>query len=141
MNPDELFDGFNAERQAAWETELVDRYGDAARTRIDQTNARMSTWQRADADAAMAGFERVEAALASLCSSGVPADDPVVQEVIASHYEVVCRFWTPDADSYAGLADMYVEHPEFRARYEARQPGLAEYLREGMRCFASTLHR
>jgi DNA-binding transcriptional MerR regulator len=139
MNPDELFDGFDPERQATWETELVDRYGDAARSHLDESKRWMSTWRRADADAAMAGFEQVETALAALCAQGVPVTDPRVQEVIAVHYEVVSRFWTPDADSYAGLADMYVQHPQFRARYESRQPGLAEYLRAAMLCHASTL--
>jgi hypothetical protein len=31
---------------------------------------------------------------------------------------------------------MYVEDPEFHARYEAVAPGLAEYLAEAMRVFA-----
>jgi hypothetical protein len=31
---------------------------------------------------------------------------------------------------------MYVDHPDFRARYEAVQPGLSEYLAGAMRSFA-----
>jgi hypothetical protein len=49
---------------------------------------------------------------------------------------VVRRFWSPDATSYAGLGQMYVEHPEFHARYEAVASGLAEFLRDAMQAYA-----
>jgi DNA-binding transcriptional MerR regulator len=139
VNPEQLFDGFDPQQQARWEADLVERYGDDARSGLDESKRRMATWQRADAAAAREGFDQVESDLAALLVAGVPAEDERVQDVIASHYAVVCRFWTPDADSYAGLADMYVEHPDFRARYESRQAGLAEYLRAAMRRFAVTL--
>jgi MerR family transcriptional regulator, thiopeptide resistance regulator len=138
MTPDELFDGFDPRRQAQWEADLVDRLGEDAVTTIAESKRRMSTWTRSDADAAVTGFDDVDAALAGLLVAGVPADDPRTQQVIAQHYDLVSRFWTPDATSYAGLGDMYVDHPDFRARYENRQPGLSEYLREGMRRYAST---
>jgi MerR family transcriptional regulator, thiopeptide resistance regulator len=140
VNPEQLFDGFDAQQQAGWEADLVERYGDDGRSRLAESRRQMATWQRADADAAREGFEQVELNLAELLVAGAGVDDPRVQAVIATHYAVVCRFWTPDADSYAGLADMYVEHPDFRTRYESRQPGLAEYLRAAMRCFAAAMN-
>ena len=41
----------------------------------------------------------------------------------------------PTAEAYAGLADLCLAHPDFRARYEAIRPGLAEYLAVAMREF------
>ena len=66
------------------------------------------------------------------------ADDPRTQEVTAGHYAWVCQFWTPSADAFAGLGDMYVDHPDFHARYEAVRPGLAEYVRDAMATYAIT---
>jgi len=139
MRPEDLFDGFDPEQQERWEAELVGRYGDEARARIDSSRQRTSTWQRADADAAVAGFDRAEAELAHLCADHVPVDDPRVQRAVEHHYVTVCRFWTPDADAYAGLGQMYVDHPDFRARYESRQVGLSEYLRDAMTVYAVSL--
>ena len=42
----------------------------------------------------------------------------------------------PEPAAYVGLGRLYLEHPDFRARYEGRQAGLTEYLAEAMRLFA-----
>ena len=65
-------------------------------------------------------------------------DDSTVQDIVAEHYEFICRFWTPNADSYAGLGDLYVDHPDFRSRKDAVRPGLAEYERDAIAVFAVT---
>ncbi len=46
------------------------------------------------------------------------------------------RYWTPDRASYAGLGLLYVDDPHFRARYDGRAAGLAEYLRDAMAAYA-----
>ncbi len=53
------------------------------------------------------------------------------------HYTSVAKFWTPDRESYTGLGQLYVDHPEFRARYDALAPGLAEYLRDATAAYAT----
>lgn len=136
MRPEELFDGFDAEKQQAYEAELVDRYGPRAQERIDESWRRvggMSTDQAAQVQADLA--ER-DAEYAALLDAGVPADDPRTQAVTARHYAWVDQFWTPDAEAFAGLGDLYVDHPDFRARYDAIRPGLAEYVRDAMAVYA-----
>ena len=44
----------------------------------------------------------------------------------------------PDAPAYRVLADMYADHPGFRARYEGRATGFADYLVAAMRAFAES---
>ncbi len=39
--------------------------------------------------------------------------------------------------SYSGLADLYLSHPDFRARYEAIAPGFTEYLTAAMKAYAT----
>ena len=49
-------------------------------------------------------------------------------DVLVGHWELTGRYWgrAPSAEAYAGLGSMYVEHPEFKARYDAMAPGFAE---------------
>lgn len=39
-------------------------------------------------------------------------------------------------EAYAGLADLYLSHPDFIARYETIEPGFAEYLSGSMKVHA-----
>jgi MerR family transcriptional regulator, thiopeptide resistance regulator len=137
MATEELFDGFDADRQARYEAELVDRYGDHARDGIAESKRRTQGWARQDYQAVGQQMVAVEERLVRLLESEAAVDDPRVLDAVDEHYRLVDRFWTPERESYAGLGRMYVEHPEFRARYDARHPGLAEYLRDAMAAYAA----
>ena len=136
MRAAELFEGFDPARQAHYEQELVERYGPEAREHIDASWRRVGSMTRADADAAMQGYADVEERMVALLEAGVATDDERVLDVLDAHYATVKRFWTPNAEQYAGLGDLYVDSPDFRARYDARHPRLAEYLRDGMAAYA-----
>lgn len=56
---------------------------------------------------------------------------------LADHHAAVSAFWTPGAQAYAGLGDWYVENPEFRARYDAVDPRLAQFPRDAMAAYAA----
>jgi len=68
--------------------------------------------------------------------SGAAPDSPAALDVMAEHYLNVAQFWTPDRDSYAGLGQLYVDNPEFKAHYDAKDPALAEYLRDATAAYA-----
>ena len=68
---------------------------------------------------------------------GLKADSAKVQALVARHYAWITKFWTPDEESYVGLGQLYVEHPDFRKYYEAYHPELAEFLAEAMRVYAN----
>jgi hypothetical protein len=91
-----------------------------------------------DAARIQADLAERDAEYAALLEAGVAADDPRTQAVTADHYRWVCQFWTPSAEAFAGLGDLYVDHPDFRARYEAVSPGLAVYVRDAMAAYAVT---
>ena len=138
MNDNELYQGFSPQKQAEYEAWLVDRYGDGLRQPIADSRAKMKDWSKADMQAFMAEIETIERDLGQALANGVPADSEGVRAVLRRHHAWVGRSWKspPTAEAYAGLADLYLEHPDFRARYEAVRPGLSEYLAEAMRRFA-----
>jgi DNA-binding transcriptional MerR regulator len=136
MGPEELFEGFDADKQREYEAELVDRYGASAQEKIDESWRRVGQMTKADADCVQADLVVRDQEFAALLDAGVAPDDPRVQEVTAAHYAWVCQFWTPDAEAFAGLGDLYVDSPDFHARYDAVRPGLAEYVRDAMAAYA-----
>jgi MerR family transcriptional regulator, thiopeptide resistance regulator len=136
MRPEELFDGFDAEKQKGYEAELVERYGTGVQEHIDESWRRIGRMDKADIARVNEEYAAIGARLIPLIDAGVEPDDERVLDVMADHYAIVARFWTPDADQYAGLGDLYVDSPDFKARYDAEHPRMAEYLRDAMAAYA-----
>lgn len=130
MSPQQVFEGFE---RNPYEEEARAHYGDAV---VDESAARMQGWSDADAEKARTGYARVHEGLAALRAGGAGPADERVQELVQAHYEVTCLFWTPDAQSYAGLGQAYVDDERFRASIGGDDPTLAEYLRDAMAVYA-----
>jgi len=136
MSPEELFEGFDAAKQKQYEAELVERYGPQVQDRIDESWRRIGTFTKDDIAAVNEEYASIGRRLIPLIEADVAPDDERVLDVMADHYAIVARFWTPDAESYAGLGDLYVDSPDFKARYDAEHPRMAEYLRDAMAAYA-----
>ena len=136
LMPKDLYAGLDPAKQAAYEADLVERFGPDVQPTIDDSKRRMSTWTASEKAAIPATFAGFEARLAELLVAGADPSAPDVQAVVAEHYHYICRFWTPDANAYAALGDLYVEHPDFKARKDAVHPGLAEFERDAMAVYA-----
>jgi len=139
MDDNQLYRGFTPEKQAEFEDWMVGRYGEPVRVYIDQSKTLTKGWSEMDKDAFAAEFAVIEGELGQALASGFPADSEAVRAILRRHHAWVTRGWTsaPNAIAYRGLADLYQHHPHFRARYEAVQPGLSEYLAEAMTRFAA----
>jgi DNA-binding transcriptional MerR regulator len=138
MKDEDLYKGFDPEKQAEYEAQIVERFGEGARASIEASKAAHKSWTRADWDKWGGEYAKVEAGVSKALTDGLPADSDEVRALIRRHHAWVAGMWnkTPSRDAYAGLGQMYVDHPDFHARYEAVQPGLAEYLAGAMRSFA-----
>jgi DNA-binding transcriptional MerR regulator len=132
MPAEKLFEGFE---HNPYEAEARQRWGDEA---VDASYERMRGWSQADAEKARTGYARVHEGLARLLADGVPVDDPRVQEIVQLHYEVICLFWTPNAEAYRGLGQMYVDDERFRQNIGGGNDALVEYLRDAMAVYADT---
>ena len=140
MDETAMYKGFDPKKQAEHEAWLVDRYGEGVRAEIDESKARTKAWKQTDFDAAQAEVEAIEAEMAQALAAGLPADSQAVGAIVARLHAWVARSWKtpPDANAFAGLAQLYSDNPDFRARYQGRAVGLTEYLSEAMRVFART---
>ncbi|HEY8719354.1 MerR family transcriptional regulator [Pengzhenrongella sp.] len=131
MAADKLYEGFD---NSQYDAEARERWGDEP---VDRGAA---AWERMG-PAGQAEHHRETAAigagLASAMADVVAAGDERVQGLVARHYAQVAIFWTPSAQAYRGLGQMYVDDERFRATYEAYAEGLAEYLRDAMSIYAT----
>lgn len=130
MTGETMFEGFE---HNPYEAEARDRYGDEV---VDASYERMKGWSPANAEKARTGLGRVHAGLAPLLADGVAVDDERVQELVGLHYEVTSMFWTPGAESYRGLGQMYVDDERFRTNIGQGNDALVEYLRDAMAVYA-----
>ncbi|MFD9811728.1 MerR family transcriptional regulator [Streptomyces sp. NPDC059080] len=128
--PENLFDGFEHDRET--DTEVRERWPEAweqaRHATAAMTDEDTERWQR-EATAQMIR-------MAEFMVAGTPVTAPEVQAETDAHYRGVCRFWTPNADAYRGLAATYVDDPRFRGNFDRIAEGLAGYLREAMEVYA-----
>jgi DNA-binding transcriptional MerR regulator len=139
MNDEILYHGFSPEKQAQHEAWLVNRFGSRVQFRIDEAKARMQHWTQADHDRHLHEVEAIQTALVEAMAAEKPADCADVHELIRRLHDWIGRGWnsTPGREAFTRLADVYAEHPDFRARYESRRAGLTDYLVTAIRAFAN----
>jgi MerR family transcriptional regulator, thiopeptide resistance regulator len=138
MTAADLYSGVvSEEKQAEYEAWLVEKYGPEMERQLAASRGTDGGQENGLAPR-MAELKEIEEALAEGFRRGVPPQAAALEPAIARHCDWVAVSWgrecTPQA--YAGLADIY-EHPDFRARYEAIEPGLTDYLTTAMRSWAS----
>ena len=136
LNAQHLFDGVSPEKQAAWEAELTDRYGDPAAGAIRQSRDAHAALSPAGMIDFRAEIDAIHASFVTLIGSGLAPGSDQAQAETARHYRWVSRSWRPDADAYAALGALYIDHNEFRAMYDALHPGLAPFLADAMAIYA-----
>jgi hypothetical protein len=132
MNAAAIFDGFDHKK---YEPEARERWGDGA---IDRSNANWEKLGKEGQQRHLDAHREVVEALGAAKRVGFAPDSPEVQDIVARHYAWVSLFWTPTAETYTGLTQMYVDDERFRRNYDEVAPGAAELLRDGAAYFAAT---
>ena len=138
MDETKMYKGFDPETQARHEAWLTERYGGGMDDRVAQSKAGLAAMGAPAAQALFAQGEALEAEFARALEAGAPADSEATQALARRWCDWIAQAWNraPDRAAFEGLSRLYEEHPEFRARYEARCAGLTEYLGAAMRVFA-----
>jgi DNA-binding transcriptional MerR regulator len=136
MDDKELYGGVvSPEKHAEYEQWLTHRFGEGTRDHIETRRAAWSKLSRAEVDAMMAELKDVEQGLMAAMRRGVAPDSPELLPLLERHRNWVQLGWGPKEatlQAYRGLAEIYISHPDFVARYEAIAPGFAEFLHHAM---------
>ena len=144
MNTHEMFEGFEDLSQAP-ETVRAHHatYAEEAHDRWGDTDAYPGSLRRAggystvDWKLIQKEMAQHEAGMASLMGAG---EDPEGAEAMASAEAMrlhISRWYYPcNHELHAGLADMYEADPRFKAHYENRAEGLADFVARAIRANA-----
>jgi DNA-binding transcriptional MerR regulator len=142
MKDKDLYKGFSPEKQAQYEDWLVENYGGDMRRHIDESKAKLA---KLDADGMAALMQEGNAAgqvLAEAFQNGAAPDDPANEPLLERHRAWVSAMWdkTCPPDAYAGLAELYLEHPDFRSKFDNDGgSGFTDWLSKAMKAYAAKL--
>ncbi|RYE10340.1 MAG: MerR family transcriptional regulator [Hyphomicrobiales bacterium] len=141
MRNAELYKGISAEKQAEYEAWLVEKYGGDMPERIEQSRQKFAKMSKDEMDKLNVELHDIEQGLAEGLRRGVAMDSTALDPALARHLKWIEFAWDkpcPPA-AYAGLADLYVSHPDFVTRFETVEPGFANYLSGAMKAYAARM--
>ncbi len=138
MQDAELYKGISSEKQAEYEAWLIERYGGDMPERIETSRKTWSELTKAEQQAMQDELRELELGIAEGLRRNVPRESRSLDPLLERHRSWVSMMWDRPCppQAYAGLADLYLSHPDFIARYEAIEPGFAEYLAGAMKAYA-----
>ena len=131
MTTEQIFAGFEHKKS---EPEARERWGD---DEVDHSNAQWESLGKDGQQRHLDTHREIVEALGAAIRGGFTPTSAEVQEIVAQHYAWVSLFWTPTADTYRGLTQMYVEDERFRRNYDEVAPGAAVLLRDAADVWAA----
>ncbi|WP_419419768.1 MerR family transcriptional regulator [Legionella sp. D16C41] len=135
MRDAEMYNGFDPLKQQEHEKYMLDT-GILSQKQIDDSWQRVSHWKKHNWEQFKEAGEKLHALIVDALKQGQPVESDTVQKLIQQHYDWVKNFWTPTKETYLGLGQMYLDHPDFRSFYNQLHPDLVEYLVAAMKVFA-----
>jgi len=137
MKNKELYWGFDAKKQAEYEKELIDRYGDDIKESISNSHQKVKGWSKPKWDKIRKEFEMICIDLTNLMEKGHKENSKEVQNIVNRHYLWLKNFWTPDKNSYASHGQLILES-DLKKAYDIHNSKLAEFLVKAIGLFADT---
>lgn len=135
MKERQLFSGFSKKRQAEYEKQIVDRFGEQGKAHIEEAKQNGKNWSQTDRENFKKEYIDICEELTCLLKQDCKVSSKEVQAVIHRHYIWLSKCWTPTQESYAGHGQFIVDS-ELRTAYEAYHPQLPEFIAEAIQIFA-----
>jgi len=124
-----------SEMENPHEQEARERWGDTEAWR--ESRRRAGSYSPEQVRTIKAELEEIEGAVARLLEEGVPPDGEAARAAAERARLHIDRWYYPCPPAmHVALAEMYVSDPRFRAHYDDRRDGLAEYLAAAIRANA-----
>ena len=136
MEKKDFFNGFSTEKQAEYEEEIARRYGKEILAESKKVWDASSPQER---EGILQEGRDITLALVEAMHLG-PGSPEAQAQVEAWRNYLSCNFWIPNNDQFLALGQGYAVDPEFRATYEAIQPGLAEFIATAIEIYIKNLN-
>lgn len=131
MHDQELYSGFSKEEAEAYAKEAKARWGNTEAYKQSQERVKKMSKEQFE----QIGKEGDELQKEIVAHMDQGPDSPVIQALIAKHYDNLRHFYEPNLELYRGLADGYVSDPRFAAHFKKYHPDLPEFMRDAMHAF------
>lgn len=134
MKDNEIYYGFDSKKQKEHEKYLVEK-GIVTQEFLDESNQKVKNWSDAEKNAFIHDMENIMNEIIQAMENGLSVSSEEVQQFMHRHYRWLLLTWTPNKESYLGLAELY-QQPEFKKFYDTRHPDLLTYFVKAMRIYA-----
>jgi DNA-binding transcriptional MerR regulator len=142
MKDKDIYKGFAPEKQAEYEEWLVKNYGEPMREGIEDSKAAFGKLSEAEIREALEEGGKAEQAMVERFRAGASPEAETNAPALERHRAWIGQMWgnkTCSPERYGGMADLYLAHPDFRARYEAHGAGFTDWLTTAMKVHAARL--
>lgn len=133
----EFYKGFDQEKQNEYEEYITHTYTQG-KMLVDESKKTIKNWKKENCDAYYTTSNVVHRTLVQLMHKDFAPQSLEVQ-AIADHFELIKLFYTPTAEVYAGLGDLYTDHPDFRKFFDAYDANLAQFIAAVMKLYAKKI--
>jgi DNA-binding transcriptional MerR regulator len=133
MTDKEKFEGFKQklidDNEKKYAQEIREKYGDEA---VDRSNQQFKKMTQKEYEAMKDLEKQIKETLAEALETGNPASD-LAQKAADLHKQWITKAWGQySKEAHAGVAQLYVDDERFKAYYDEKRPGTAEFLRDAI---------
>ena len=133
MSDQEKFEGFKKgileDNEKKYGKEIREKYG---KDTIEQSNQKVMNMTQKQYDEVSGLSKLVQDTLAEAYLTGDPSGE-LAGKAVDLHRKWLSYFWEGyTKEAHAALGEMYVSDERFRAYYDEKQPGTAEFLRDAI---------
>lgn len=130
----DLYEGFSADKAMEYEAYAEERFDPVL---VGESRRRMRSMSADERRALAARGDALARSVVDLMHLVV--DNGRVQERMQRWHAWIECYYPCAPEVFEGLGRLYADHPDFRLRYEALAPGLADYLCEAMAVYADRM--
>lgn len=140
MANQDLYTPFSSETQAEYETWLIDTYGPGMAEQIATSKDAIAAMPNG-VSGAMEALRSIEAQLVEAYQGGTDAAHEHLHGTLEEQRSLMAKLWGKPCPpkGLAGLADLYLTHSDFVARYERLAHGFSQWLPAAMKTHAKRL--
>ncbi|MBR0598761.1 MerR family transcriptional regulator [Sinanaerobacter chloroacetimidivorans] len=138
MSNKEKFEGFKKtmieENEKKYGQEIREKYG---KETVNKSNQKLMNMTQEEYEEVTKLAQDITETLHEAFQTGDPAGE-LAQKAVELHKKWLCFYWDSySKEAHAGLGQMYVDDERFRAYYDEKQPGTAEFLRDAIAVYTS----
>lgn len=140
MAATDLYTPFSDAKQAEYESWLIKTYGEDMADAIATSKQAITEIPRGQ-EGAMNALKSIESRLVKAYEAGTASGSRDLHDVLEEHRALMAQLWGKPCppEGVEGLADMYLSHPDFVARYEQLALRFSQWLPDEMKAHAKRL--